>query len=160
MDGIREYLLQVTAAAIVCAIATGLTDQKNMSGKVIQLLAGFFMALAVVGPWMTVRLDFVKDFTEDISSQADRVVAEGEKSAKESMAEIIKEKTKAYILDKAKALGAVLTVEVTLDWENSLLPCGVRLKGNVSPYAKRMLTDIIEKDLGIRAEEQKWIGQT
>jgi len=158
MQAVREYLLQVTAAAVVCGIVTSLIGKNNTLGKVIQMLAGFFMALAVVGPWVNLRLDNIKDITSGFSDSADAFAEAGEASAKEAMAKIIKEKTEAYILDKAKKLGAELTVAVTLDEQDHCAPCAVTISGSVSPYARQVLSDLLEEDLGISTEDQKWTG--
>ena len=80
----------------------------------------------------------------------------GENAAREAMAERISQQTKAYILDKAQALEASLTVEVILDDAGIPTPCGVRISGKVSPYAKGVLSDYMEKELGIPREEQRW----
>ena len=72
------------------------------------------------------------------------------------MADIIKAETEAYILDKASQLNVELSVEVTIDEEN--IPTAVTLSGEVSPYARRQLQEIIESDLGIAKENQRWTG--
>lgn len=159
MEAVREYLLRVTAAAVLCGIATGLLGKKDTLGAVVKMIAGIFMALTVVSPWVNIRLNALKDITSDISVSADDAVSEGEISAREAMAEIIIAETRAYILDKANDLGATLDVEVTLDADDSLTPCAVRLSGNISPYGKRVLSKMIEDDLGISTEEQIWTGQ-
>lgn len=158
MEGIREYLLQVTAAALLCGVAVGFLGKKDTLGAVIKMLAGIFMALAVVGPWVDIRLDSLLDITENFSLSASAAAASGENSAREAMAEIIIEETRSYILDKAEELGATLTVEVTLNGEDFPAPCGVKLSGNISPYGKQVLSEAIEKDLGISTEEQTWTG--
>ena len=65
------------------------------------------------------------------------------------MTEIIKQRTQAYILDKAQALNTVLEVEVTLSDDDIPVPLKVRLKGKISPYAKGRLQATIAEDLGI-----------
>ena len=82
--------------------------------------------------------------------------AMGEKLARDSMADIIKEETEAYILDKAADLHVNLHVEVTVGEDN--LPTAVTLSGEASPYARRQIQAIIANDLGIAKENQKWIG--
>ena len=158
MEAVREYLLRVTAAAVLCGIAAALLGKKDALGTAVKMLAGIFMALTVVGPWVNIQMDFLTDITEEISLSADELVSDGENSAREAMAEIIIEQTRSYILDKAEELGAVLTVEVTLDEAGSLTPCAVKLSGNISPYGKQVLSEMIEDDLGIGTEEQTWTG--
>lgn len=80
----------------------------------------------------------------------------GENLARDSMADIIKEETEAYILDKAADLHANLHVEVTVGEDS--LPMAVTLSGEASPYARRQIQAIIANDLGISKENQKWIG--
>ena len=59
-------------------------------------------------------------------------------------------------MDKARALQVSLTVDVILDDSGIPAPCGVRISGQVSPYAKGVLSDFMEKELGISRKEQLW----
>ena len=76
--------------------------------------------------------------------------------AGEAEGNIIKSRVQAYILDKADSFGTSLEVEVILDQDH--IPVSVELQGNISPYARAQLTEIIEEDLGIPKEHQLWIG--
>ena len=80
--------------------------------------------------------------------------SQAEDETKRQMAAIISEEAASYILDKADALGLQLEVQVELDAE--LLPCGVRLQGAASPYARSQLSGQIETELGIPKERQVW----
>lgn len=156
MEAIREYLIGVTAAALVCALVTRLQG-KGTVGAVIRLMAGLFMALAVVSPWLDIRLDGLVDFTSDLQLEADALAAQGENSAREAMAEVITGQTRTYILDKAASLGASLTVEVALTAQELPVPRAVTLRGSISPYAKQELSAYIAVNLGIGTEAQTWI---
>ena len=96
------------------------------------------------------------DFSLGYMGDAEDAAAMGENLARDSMADIIKEETEAYILDKAADLHANLHVEVTVGEDN--LPTAVTLSGEASPYARRQIQAIIANDLGIAKENQKWIG--
>ena len=87
---------------------------------------------------------------------AEDAAAMGENLARDSMADIIKEETEAYILDKAADLHANLRVEVAVGEDN--LPAAVTISGEASPYARRQIQAMIANDLGISKENQKWIG--
>ena len=158
METVRDYLLTVTSAALISGIAVGLLGKKDTLGAVIKMLAGIFVSLSVVGPWVNIRLDSLTDITDGFSLNASEAVDSGENSAREAMSKIIIEETRSYILDKAKELGAALTVEVTLNEADFPAPCAVKLSGNISPYGKQVLSEAIEKDLGIGTGEQTWIG--
>jgi len=159
MEDIRTYLLSITAAAIVCGLLTRFLGNKGLLGSTVKLLAGIFMALTVIGPWVNIRIDALGDLRFGIAESAEDAAAAGENSAREAMSEIIIAQTQAYILDKADALGAQLAVTVELSGDMPPVPCGVRLEGRVSPYAKKVISDMIEQELGIGMEEQIWTGQ-
>lgn len=158
MDSLKQYLLAVTAAAILCAIVNGLMGEKGTLGAAVRLLTGIFMILTLASPLVRLRLDGLEEITSDISGCADAITASGENSAREAMAEIIKSRTEAYILDKAESLDVRLSVQVELDEGSPPAPKAVRLNGNVSPYAKGVLSDMITRDLGIAPEDQIWNG--
>ena len=63
------------------------------------------------------------DFSLRYMDDAEDAAAMGENLARDSMADIIKEETEAYILDKAADLHANLRVEVTVGEDN--LPAAV-----------------------------------
>ena len=149
-------MLRLTAAALICGMVTALFGKKGTIGGVIQLLAGIFLTLNIVSPWVQIRLDGWSELLQDFSVSANALGQAGESAAREAMAQRITEETKAYILDKAQALNATLTVEVILDDSQFPAPCGVRIGGKVSPYAKGVLRDFMERELGIPPEEQLW----
>ena len=153
MDAIKGYLLSITAAALICGIVNSLSG-KGSTGKLLKLLSGLFLAAAVIKPAVEVKLDNIYTFTDNLTVNSDIVVSQGENLAAEEMKRIIKEKTEAYILDKAKALGAEIAVEVTL---HDYTPVGVTIEGDVSPYVKKNLSANITQELDIPPEEQVWI---
>jgi hypothetical protein len=72
------------------------------------------------------------------------------------MAEIIKHRTAAYILQRAQELHVHLDIEVVLSADDIPVPEKVFLSGTVAPFAKKQLQQIIEQDLGIAKECQIW----
>ena len=155
MEALRQYIISVVAAAIIGVIVTGLF-QNGTAKEFIKMVCGLFLAYTVLQP--ITKLDFAQlaDFHLTFSENAAEAAALGEDLAKESMADIIKAETEAYILDKASQLNVELSVEVAIDEEN--IPTAVTLSGEVSPYARRQLQEIIESDLGIAKENQRWTG--
>ena len=155
MQGIKEYLLGVIAAAILCAIVTQLVSKESLPGAAMKLICGVFMLLALVSPVTQIRV-WPSHIFSDLSLQADLITTAASESSQESIAQIIKEQTQAYILDKASSQGVSLSVSVTLSDSEIPKPIGVTLTGSVSPYTKKVLSETIEKDLGIAAEAQIW----
>lgn len=153
MEGVRDYLLSVTAAALICGSVGCLAGKNGGISRLMKLLCGMFLAAAVIRPVVDVKIDDLSIFTDRLSVDAELAVARGEEMASDEMKRIIKEKSETYILDKAKLLGADITVEVILE---DVIPAGVTLTGNISPFAKTSLAASIAQDLGIPLEEQVW----
>jgi hypothetical protein len=47
-------------------------------------------------------------------------------------------------------------VEVELSDEEIPVPKTVSVTGKISPYAKKQLSEMMERELGIKVENQKW----
>ena len=157
MEGIRGYLLSVCAAAILCGILQSMLPGKGSSAALLRLVSGILMTLVVISPLRTLRLDEVQWVWDSILAESAALVSEGERSAEESVSAIIKQRTEAYILDKAAAYGADVTVEVGLSGDAVPVPNWARISGNLSPYLKSVLSAQIAEDLGIAKEQQTWI---
>ena len=154
----RGYLIQVIAAGILCCIVRQLLGSKGAIGLAVKLLSGVFMALVIVAPILDVRIDAFLDDFDQLKNDGLYAAQNGDDSAKEAMGEIIIDKTQAYILDKAKSLGAEVTVRLELTDQTPPVPSGVEITGKVSPYTKQVLSEYLETELGICKEAQVWLG--
>ena len=155
MESVKHYLFSVVCAAVACAIVSSMIGKKGSTGALVKLVMGIFLAFTLVAPISTLELKELYRFTEDIRWDASGAAAMGQSLAEESMAAIIKSEAEAYILDKADTLNIRLTAEVILNSDQ--IPESVTLCGAVPPYAKFRLADILEEDLGIPEENQRWI---
>ncbi len=156
MGWAAEYLLGVCAAAMVCAAVTALVGKKGTVGPVVKLMTGCFMLLTLLTPLGGIRLGSLEDLISDVSADADAMAAAGENSARQELVLRITERTQAYILDKAAALGADVRVQITVSDDDIPVPSGVTVSGSISPYAKKRLEAVLTTDLGISEEAVKW----
>lgn len=157
MESIKTYLLSVIAAAIICGIVVRIIGEKGTMGAMAKLLAGLFLAFTMIRPLANVHIDGIANFTDSFSDEASRSAVMGEAMAKDALSASIKAQVEAYILDKAGDMNVSLTVEVTVSEDEIPVPTAVRIKGAVSPYAKKQLQALISEDLGIEKERQTWI---
>lgn len=155
MDAIRNYLISITAAAMIAGIVTGITKKSGSISSIIRLLAGLFMTVTILHPILDIRISKLQIYLEQLSFDADHAADIGKKAAEDEIKQRIAEKACAYILEKANDLGADLQVKVML---HDLAPCAVRISGPVSPYAKQQLSNYITTNLGISLEDQQWTG--
>ena len=156
MDTLREYILSVVAAAILCSFVTAIAGKSASAGKVLKLVCGLILTFTLIRPIAKIELADFSRFMESIEADAAMAVVAGEDYYEESLAAVIQARTQAYILDKAQTLGAELQVQVHLNGE--LVPEEVVLTGSVSPYARGKLQSILVSELGIAKERQIWIG--
>ena len=156
MENIRDYLIGIMGAAMICGVVTSLLGNKGTIGVVAKLMSGLLMILAVTGPWAGISLDGVFGWASDISVDASDVVASAGISANEAYRKGIKERIVSYVLEKAAHLECDLEVDVILSENAAAQPATITLTGNVSPYAKSVLSTMIAEELGISREEQIW----
>jgi len=158
MAEIREYLIGVTAAAILCGIVTTMTGEKGFLGSAMKLLSGLLMVLALVSPWVNIPLENLFGWTESIQTDAGDIVQQGQRIGEETYRKVIKQNLEAYIQDEAQALGLDLSVTITLAENGTPVPVAAELSGDVSPYLKQRLSLFMTNELGIEREDQIWIG--
>ena len=158
METLKNYLLAITAAAIICAIARSLCEEKTVSGSMIRLIAGIVMTVTVLSPVLKLKFDDLPDLSADFTAEAASAAAAGKEMAEAEFNAIIIRQTQAYILDKAAAFGADVEVEILMPADSSWQPDGVIISGSISPYAKERLQKIIAEDIQIPKENQQWIS--
>lgn len=153
MEALRQYIISVVAAALLCSLVTELMPG-GRAKQIIRMVCGLFLAYTVLQGLTGLELT-TPDWADTSRNEARQAAALGESLGEEALAQVIKEQTRAYILDKATALGLQLEVEVTLD--EGGIPWAVTLSGQVAPYERRQLESAIALDLGISKENQQWI---
>lgn len=152
----KEYILGIIAAGIICGIVQNLVSSKTATGRILRLLTGILMVITILSPVVNVSFTNISDYLDEINTQGDIYANYGSAMANESVCAIIKDQAEAYILDKADRMNLDISVEVALDEYNNSVPCEVTIAGNLSPYAKEVLGSYIEENLGIAKEYQRW----
>lgn len=156
MEGIKAYLLSVCSTALICAIGNRFLGSRESSAGIGRLLIGSFLILTVLNPIFELNLDTFENFRLHAQTDAMLAVRRGEENTHQEMAEIIKNRTAAYILQRAQELHVNLAIEVIVSEDAIPSPKMVYLSGTVAPFAKKRLQQIIEQDLGISKECQIW----
>lgn len=157
MGAIREYLLSVTVAAIVCAVIRRMLNKKKTPDKIGKLLTGLFMTYTVLSPLVGFSFGSLEDLTDLYQTQAQEAVARGENLSAQALREGIKQRLESYILEKAEGMGAQISIQITLSSDLYPVPQKVEITGQIGPYAKSRLKQIIKEDLGVLEENQIWI---
>lgn len=156
MEDLRQYLIGVIAAALLCGLVSTLIEPKSTVGVAIRLASGLLMLLAVLRPWVNLQPDGLFRWADSFAADGSGYVAEGEMLAKDFYQDSIKRQLEAYILDEAKAFNCNLTVEILLSDEVPATPQQIRLSGDISPYARQALTTSLTEKLGLSREDLIW----
>ena len=138
MEGLRQYILSVVAAALICSLVSCVMPQ-GKARQLLRLLCGAVLTTVVLGPLMGIDNIPLSDFLEQWEVDAAYYTDQGEQMTQDALAESIKGQTEAYILDKADALGAAIQAEVTLSQSDPPVPVSVTLTGEASPYVRSRL---------------------
>ena len=166
MDGIRQWLLGILAAAMGLSLLYALLPKgavrgaAKATGGLILLLAGVTGAFGVLlffEPFAALGLDLsdlavrYEDLSRDMEQQTETYRREGQAQLELG----IRQRTAAYISEKAAQLGLSCHPRVEVTWRG-----GVPYPGSVTlDMAKnRALSAILEEDLGIPPSEQHWLG--
>ena len=157
MSGIGQYVLSVVAVSILCGLVQLLIGKDGACAGVVKMITGIVLTVAVIGPILKTDFTELQDYMDSIKSIRDTAVWEGEIQAENEVRDIIIEKTRTYIMDRAAALGALVQAEVSLNMADPPVPDAVTISGKISPYVKQQLAEILQTELGIPKERQTWI---
>ena len=152
---IRNWLMGVTCAAILLALAESLTPEGSVK-RICRLAGGVVLLLAAISPVAKLEeADFARS-TEQYQNRAEEYRDALDEETEILYESIIAEKTAAYILDKAEELGVTCQVSVTVGWEQdgTPRPAAVILYGLWTKEQKETLSHMITSDLGIPAAMQ------
>ncbi len=158
MGLVRQWLLGVTAAALVLALAEALAPEGGAK-KVCRLAGGLALLLAAVGPVLGV-LDG-SALTQAVESWKNR--SQSYEQALEEQKDqlyltIIEEETAAYVMDKARELGFECAAEVTYGYDEDGVPCPweVTARGAWTEGQRSQLERLLEEELGVPAQRQSY----
>lgn len=143
---------------MICGIVNSLMQHAKGAAAITKFLTGILMALTLVRPLVSIDLSALTYYTQGISDEAESVAVFGGTAAADAQKEFITSNVEAYILDKAEDLNISISVSLQLSKEKPFEPCGITIRGNVSPYAKTQLSHFLKDELGIPMEAQIWRG--
>lgn len=156
MDTIYRYFLCVICTVVLCGILRGLFSSGN--DPLIKFVTGLAVTVVVLSPLLNEKRIDLRISLDDVLSDSQIAVENGVLAAKETSAEFIKEKSEAYVLNKASEFGAQIDVNVTLSDTDLPTPSHIAVSGLISPYAKMRLREYIRDELGIDEDDQEWIS--
>ena len=155
---LRRYILSLISAAVVCSVLKGLSA-KSSSSRVVHLLCGTFLMFTFIAPLKHIDLEDMIGSHRWDDSIAHEAVSWGEELSWNAMGDIISDEIASYVEEKASSFGAQVRVAVAVSDEEIPVPTGIYIEGQVNPYIRRQIEDLILRELDIGGEDVRWTGQ-
>ena len=150
----EQYLLSILICTLTCGIISQiLMDTKRK--KLVRMICGIVIAISIFYPLTKVKLEKYMQFPDADWNEADYYISAGKKLSLTEQEKSIKAYCETYILDKAKQLDTEIEVEIILNEEK--VPCFAEIHYAGDSKIQSELQTILEADLGISKENQKWI---
>ena len=153
MEGVREWMFCVVTVSMLSAAAQTLVPEGTLR-RTASFIGGLILMLVILRPLtgmgaagLELRLDRHR---REIAVRQTELELAGEKE----LAELIAERTGAYIVEKGDALGIRVRVRVLTETgaDGIPVPAAAELTGGYS----EALAVYMEQELGIPAERQVW----
>ena len=152
MDGIRQWLLGILAAAMGLSLLYALLP-KGAVRAAAKATGGLILLLAVLGPAAGLDLSDLAVRYEDLSRDMEQQTETYRREGQAQLELGIRQRTAAYISEKAASLGIDCRVQVEVRTEDGLpLPYGASL----DVERDQVLSDYMAQELGIPASRQSW----
>lgn len=160
MEAVRNWLLAVIAAALLCAVADALMPSGAVK-RVGRLLCGLALIGAILSPLATLDLEGSQRWLESNLVSLQSREAELEETVNGQIKVIIEQKYAAYIVDKAAELGMTCRarVECGLSEDGLYLPVRTEVTGATTADVQGRLIRLIQSDLGVPADAQIYVEE-
>jgi len=156
MREIGQYLLSIIGVSMLISLLQSVV-QTSAGKRTVNMVGGLLLILAVLSPLSKPDPASLQQILSRTMMDAEEMRTGIAVENREILAALIREKTQAYIWDKAMQLNTELSVQVTLQEDAGFpYPCHVVLCGSVAPAVQKQLSRMITEDLGIPPEEQEW----
>lgn len=152
----KAYVISVVGSCLIWGILSAIVpDTKRKS--LLRMVWGILITITLVSP--VTAWDFSRWLPEELPEAADAggVLAEGVAIAREETNRRIIAGCEAYILDKAELTDSGIRLEILLD--DHQLPAVAEIRGDCSGETRQRLEALLEQDLGITKENQRWTGK-
>lgn len=155
-DAIRSYLLSIVAVSLLTTLVRSCIPEGGVR-RVASAVCGLLLTLCALSPLVTLDGDTIAQSIWRIQMENETLRTGVEVKNRQLVSDIIKDKTRTYILDKAASMALSLEVEVEMqDGGDYPYPYRVTLTGVITEAQRLQLTRYIEENLAIPAERQVW----
>lgn len=155
MEDWKGYILDILVVSTSISIIMQILPDSSRK-EILHLMCGVLLTTVILLPLSDIRPEDFLNFQQYLPESSDYLLKQGKEAADEAKRQYITDRCEAYILDKAKALGAEILPVVRVD--EMLLPVYAEIQGNLEPQVQKTLEQMLVLDMGITKENQRWTG--
>jgi stage III sporulation protein AF len=152
---VRNWLTAVVAVSVLVSAVQSLIPEGTIR-KIASLTGGLLLIIVMLQPLTKLQLGQLRLDYGSYSDAIEERQAELQEERDQELAELIAERTEAYISDKAETLGFSCTAEVKTAPGSDGVPCPYSVTVSCAPSAE--LADYMAEELGIPKERQIFHG--
>lgn len=158
MEEVKGWLMGVITLAVLCAGADSLMPEGG-ARKAGQLACTMAMLCVMLRPLDALAGGDMTEYIREYSARLGELELQLEEQKGHTQKSVIEEYCGAYISDKAAELGVVCRAEVVCEptEEGIWLPAAVRIWGDFSDVEQSRMTELLERQLGVLAENQSYL---
>ena len=73
MEAVKDYLLSITAAAVICGCVNSIVSENSWISRLAKLLCGLFLVVTAIQPVIDIKVDkkYVGEHLSNISKKFD-----------------------------------------------------------------------------------------
>ena len=152
IDLVREWLMGITGAAILAAVADALMPRGGVK-YVGKLLCGLVLLSAVLSPLLAYYDGKAAYSVVGYEETIEQLTAELERGRYEQVKPLIEEQLSAYSMDKMERerLACQVLVECALGENGVYLPTTVTVIGGLGEEERNAVISLLSSDLGVDA---------
>lgn len=155
MHQLGQYITTLTVVSLISGILLSLLQDGTIR-SLLRICCGIFLTVTALSPFVEIEIPAIPEMDCHYLTEGSRIADMAEQSAQTEMKRHIKALLEEYIYDMAQKEGADIRATICLD--SSGIPESVQLHGMASDPVQIKLQELITNDLGIRKENQEWIG--
>ncbi len=155
MEPWKEYILGVIAVSITCSIILQMIPESGTKA-VLHIVCGVLLTVIILQPVSGICMDDILKIQSYEPESVDAYLDIGTEVSDKMRSQYITDRYGAYVLDKAKAMGAEIVPLITVD--ESYTPVFAEIQGEIAPETRERLEKILIEDMGITRENLRWIG--
>lgn len=156
MTALKQYLLSVTGASLLVSLIMSVLPKGKLRAAAV-FTGSLLLVMTVISPVVQLDETRIPALADQIRASAGQLQPSAANQDQSLLVQRIKEQCEAYILDKADELG--LSVEITVQLDETAIypyPISSTVRGMLTEHDKQSLSMILEEELGIAEEQQRW----